>query len=229
RPPGTGGGDHRGPAAERGAPRHPRLRRAARVTGGRAARRAADGRARRSARLRRGAPCPAHDPVQDRAAHELSGRVEGSRPATAEDVPRIAELAELARHELTPMKGGTLWAAREAIAPPFERTYAALLDRDDALVVVGTVDDTVVGFGVAPLEQLRTGDTLGVITDLFVEPDARAVGVGEAMAESLVAFCAAQHCVGIDALALPGHRAAKNFFEESGFTARALVMHRPFD
>ena len=32
-------------------------------------------------------------------------------------------------------------------------------------------------------------------------------------------------CVGIDALVLPGHRAAKNFFEESGFTARALVMH----
>jgi hypothetical protein len=47
------------------------------------------------------------------------------------------------------------------------------------------------------------------------------------MAEALVAFCTARGCVGIDALALPGHRAAKNFFEESGFTARALVMHRP--
>ena len=32
-------------------------------------------------------------------------------------------------------------------------------------------------------------------------------------------------CVGIDAFALPGHRAAKNFFEEQGFTARAIVMH----
>ncbi len=32
--------------------------------------------------------------------------------------------------------------------------------------------------------------------------------------------------MGVDTLALPGHRAAKNFFEESGFTARALVMHR---
>jgi GNAT superfamily N-acetyltransferase len=155
--------------------------------------------------------------------------VEGSRPATAEDVPRIAELAELARRELAPMKGGELWAVREAIAPPFEDAYTALLGRDDALVVVGTVDDTVVGFGVATLERLRTGDTLGSFTDLFVEPDARAVGVGEAMAEALVAFCAAHGCIGIDALALPGHRAAKNFFEESGFTARALVMHRPLD
>jgi GNAT superfamily N-acetyltransferase len=153
--------------------------------------------------------------------------VEGSRPATVEDVPRIAELAELARHELTPMKGGALWATREAIAAPFENAYSALLEREDALVVVGTVDDTVIGFGVVTLEQLRNGDTLGIVSDLFVEPDARAVGVGEAMAEALVAFCTEHGCVGIDALALPGHRAAKNFFEESGFTARALVMHRP--
>ena len=31
----------------------------------------------------------------------------------------------------------------------------------------------------------------------------------------------------VDAFALPGHRATKNFFEEEGFTARALIMHRP--
>jgi ribosomal protein S18 acetylase RimI-like enzyme len=155
--------------------------------------------------------------------------VEGSRPATAEDVARIAELAELLRRELEPMKGGTLWAAREAAPAPFEDAYGTLIGRDDALVVVGTVDDTVVGFGAVTLERLRTGDTLGVITDLFVELDARAVGVGEAMADALVAFCTQRRCTGIDALALPGHRTAKNFFEGSGFTARALVMHRPLD
>jgi len=155
--------------------------------------------------------------------------MEGSRPATAEDLPRIAELAELVRYELVPMKGGALWSAREAVAEPFEDTYGALIDHDDALVVVGTVDETVVGFGVVTLERLRTGETLGVISDLFVEPGARAVGVGEAMADDLVAFCAARGCTGIDALALPGHRTAKNFFEGSGFTARALVMHRALD
>ena len=155
--------------------------------------------------------------------------MEGSRPATLEDVARIAELAELLRRELEPMKGGALWAAREAAPAPFEDAYGALIGRDDALVVVGTVDDAVVGFGAVTLERLRTGDTLGLITDLFVEPAARAVGVGEAMADTLVAFCTDQGCIGIDALALPGHRTAKNFFEGSGFTARALVMHRPLD
>ena len=33
----------------------------------------------------------------------------------------------------------------------------------------------------------------------------------------------------VDAFALPGHRAAKNFFETAGFTARALVMHHEFE
>ena len=155
--------------------------------------------------------------------------MEGSRPATTEDLPRIAELAALARDELVPMKGGALWSAREAIAEPFEDAYAALIDRDDAFVVVGTVDEAVVGFGAVTLERLRTGETLGTIGDLFVEPDARAVGVGEAMADDLVAFCVARGCAGIDALALPGHRTTKNFFEGSGFTARALVMHRALD
>ncbi|HEV8207969.1 MAG TPA: GNAT family N-acetyltransferase [Acidimicrobiia bacterium] len=155
--------------------------------------------------------------------------MEGSRPAIAEDLPRIAELAELAREELVPMKGGALWSAREAIAEPFEDAYGALIDRDDALVVVGTVDEMIVGFGVVALERLRTGETLGVISDIFVEPGARAVGVGEAMADDLVAFCATRGCTGIDALALPGHRTTKNFFEGSGFTARALVMHRALD
>ena len=155
--------------------------------------------------------------------------MEGSRPATVEDLPRIAELAELARQELVPMKGGALWSAREAVAEPFEDAYGALVDRDDALVVVGTVDETVVGFGVLTLERLRTDETLGVISDLFVEPGAREVGVGEAMADDLVAFCATRGCTGIDALALPGHRTTKNFFEGFGFTARALVMHRALD
>jgi GNAT superfamily N-acetyltransferase len=155
--------------------------------------------------------------------------VEGSRPATAEDLPRIVELARLLRHELVSMKGGALWSNREALAEPLDAAYAQLLERDDSFVVVGTIDETVVGFGVVTLEQLRTGETLGVIADLFVEPDARAIGVGESMAEELVAFCAQGGCIGIDALALPGHRAAKNFFEESDFTARAIVMHRALD
>jgi GNAT superfamily N-acetyltransferase len=152
---------------------------------------------------------------------------DAARLATIEDLDRIVVLAHECHDELEPMRGGALWAVREARPEPYREQFATLIARDDACVVVGTIDDYVVGFGVIELERLRDGTTLGRVTELFVEPDARSVGIGEAIIVDLVAFCEACGCIGMDALALPGHRATKNFFEASGFTARALIMHRP--
>jgi GNAT superfamily N-acetyltransferase len=152
--------------------------------------------------------------------------VEGSRPAVGDDIERIVELAVAMRAELAPMKGGDLWLQRSAWPEPLDQAYRELLARDDALMVVGTIDDVPLGFGAVVVETMRSGARLGVITDLFVEEGAREVGIGEAVAERLITFCVERGCVGIDAVALPGHRAAKNFFEEQHFTARMLTMHR---
>ncbi|MCU1430075.1 MAG: acetyltransferase family protein [Actinomycetia bacterium] len=152
---------------------------------------------------------------------------DAARRATIEDLDRIVALEYECHSELEPMRGGALWAVREARPEPYREQFATLVDNDGACVVVGTIDDYVVGFGVVELEGLRDGTTLGRVTELFVEPDARSVGIGEAIMVELVAFCEACGCIGMDALALPGHRATKNFFEAGGFTARALVMHRP--
>ena len=64
-----------------------------------------------------------------------------------------------------------------------------------------------------------------MISELFVHPEGRGVGIGELMLADLVAFLTGRGCIGIDAMALPGHRAAKNFFEQQGFVARRIVMH----
>ena len=151
--------------------------------------------------------------------------MEGSRPAGEHDIVAIVELAVAMRAELAAIRGGELWVEREAWPEPLDESYRALLARDDALVVVGTIDDVVLGFGVVVVEQLRSGSHLGVVTDLFVDEGAREVGVGEGIIDDLIAFCSDRGCVGIDAIALPGHRATKNFFEEHHFTARALTMH----
>jgi GNAT superfamily N-acetyltransferase len=151
--------------------------------------------------------------------------VEASRAAGEHDIARIVELAVVMRAELSVMKGGAIWLQREAWPEPLEDSYRVLLERDDTLVVVGTIDDVVLGFGAALIEPLRSGDALGVLTDLFVEEPAREVGIGEAIIDDLIAFCGERGCVGIDGLALPGHRATKNFFEEHRFTARMLTMH----
>ena len=153
---------------------------------------------------------------------------EGVRPAAEADVPVILDLAAALRAELTPMRGGAIWSVREARPEPLEAGYKALLDRTDARLMMGTIDGTPVGFAVGEIETLQDGSLLGVVSELFVDPEARAIGVGEAMLGSLVEFFAAGGCVGVDAWALPGHRAAKNFFEESGFSARGIVMHHRF-
>jgi len=154
---------------------------------------------------------------------------EAVRAATPDDLPAIVALAEALQNELRPMRGGPIWAVREARQGPLAEAYGALITDPASCVVVGTLDGAVVGFGVASVEPLRDGRKLGVVAELFVDAEARAVGVGETMLGGLIAFCRREGCVGIDAFALPGHRAAKNFFEESGFTARAIVMHHALE
>ena len=152
--------------------------------------------------------------------------MEAARRATADDIPRLVVLWRAARDELgAQVRGGSLFVAREARAEPVEDSLAADVASDDAVVVAGTLDDVVVGLASGCVERLRDGRLLGVVRELFVEVDARGVAVGEAMMAELLAWFRSKGCVGVDALALPGARATKNFFEASGFSARLLVMH----
>jgi GNAT superfamily N-acetyltransferase len=163
--------------------------------------------------------------------------MEAARPATAVDLTRLAELRRMASEELRPMRGGELLLLREVPRPGGASLTEADLDDPERGLWVGTIDETIVGYSTGHLERLEaTMGTegarpvyLGVIDELFVEVDARAVGVGEAMMGEMLAWFSARGCIGVDALALPGHRSTKNFFEESGFTARLLVMHRQLE
>ena len=151
--------------------------------------------------------------------------MEAARLATAADLPRLAELARLAIEELRPQRGGEVWRRREARREPLEDDLRSCLEAPDARVLVGTLDDVAVAYAVARIEHLPDGTTHGVVDDIYVEPEARGVGLGETMMDDLVAWCTAHGCTGMDAMALPGDRNTKNFFETSGFTARKLVMY----
>lgn len=153
--------------------------------------------------------------------------MERARPAVAGDLPRLAELAAQARSELVAERGGPLWALREWHADP-AAAFGAALHAADRLLLAGCLDDVVVGYGLVHREPLRDGTALAVVTDLYVEPEARGVGVGEALMDEVMAWARAQGCRGVDALALPGMRETKNFFERFGLVARAIVVHRPF-
>lgn len=151
--------------------------------------------------------------------------MESARSACQDDVSVMAALAEQSTAEQIGDRGGAIWAQRETRAVPAQDSLLVALEDPEQAVVVGTLDDVVVGYGVVRLETLRDGHRLGVVSDLYVEPEARQVGVGEAMVDQLLDWCRERHCRGVDALALPGNRETKNFFESFGFTARALVVH----
>ena len=153
--------------------------------------------------------------------------IEAARPASSDDLPRIAELARAAIAELRSTKGGEVWARREARKEPIDDSLAAELANANAIVLVGAIDDAVIGYAVAVIEDLPDGSELARLTDVYVEPEARGVGVGELLLDAVVAWATERGCSGIDSLALPGNRETKNFFESFGLVARAIVVHRP--
>ena len=155
--------------------------------------------------------------------------MEGARTATSADAPALIALVRQATEELAPHRGGQVWRQHDAWPEPIDEAITARCGPTPpagTCAVVGTIDDTVIGYGLGRLDPLHDGTVLAVVTDLFVDPAARAVGVGEAMMDLLVAWATEHQAIGIDALALPGDRETKNFFETFGLTARALVVHR---
>jgi GNAT superfamily N-acetyltransferase len=149
-----------------------------------------------------------------------------SREATVADLPAIIELARLGLDEQREARGGSIWSVRETRAAPFELTLREAMTDPDHAVFVATVDGVVLGYASVRGEHLRSGDALGVIDDIHVDPEAREVGLGEVLMALIVPWCEARNCVGIDGLALPGNRLTKNFFESNGFKARLITVHR---
>ena len=149
-----------------------------------------------------------------------------ARPAGPADLEVVVALSHAATAELRPLRGGEIWSQWEARPEPIEPTLAAFLDDDTAALLVGTIDGVVVGYAAVAEHRLHDGRLVGDLTDLYVMPDGRGVGVGEAMMGHVTGWCGDHGCVGIDSIALPGDRATKNFFETFGLVARALRVHR---
>ena len=152
---------------------------------------------------------------------------EAARPATSSDIDTIVVLASALRAQMSAERGGPLWDAHDALPNATPELLTARLEANDLATLVGTLDGSVLAYGLAHIEPVGTSGILGVIDELFVLEPARAVGLGETLLGALVDWCTAAGIThGIDATALPGDRQAKNFFESAGFKARRLIMHK---
>jgi 8-oxo-dGTP diphosphatase len=147
--------------------------------------------------------------------------VESARPAGAGDLEHVQVLWAELRSEVGEQRGGLLLGATlsPAAAP------ALALTDPRRYVAVGLIDEVIVGFVTAHLGD-HAEPPVAVIDVLFVEPGAREIGVGEALTDEVLGWAVAHGCQGVDAPALPGNRRAKAFFEDNGFIARLLTMHR---
>ena len=137
-----------------------------------------------------------------------------SRFATPSDVHDLIRLYQLLDEEMTTLRPG--WSATEGLAQPIDAALASRV----ADCLVGLFDDAPVGFLVADLTP-----PVCKIEIIFTHQEARGVGVGEAMVGLLRSEAKRRGISSFDVSVLPGHRAAKNFFEGEGFKARLIVMH----
>jgi len=153
---------------------------------------------------------------------------ESYRPAGPDDVETLVRIAVDHAARIAGDRGADLLLRREmAYTEDQLRTrLAAAIDDPDALLLVGTYSGVVFGYVLAIFERLDDGEMLARVEQLVVEPDAREVGIGETIMNAVVDEARSRGCLGIDALALPGDRETKNFFESFGLKARQLVVHR---
>ena len=150
------------------------------------------------------------------------------REATGADGPRLCELADQLVASVVEQRGGAELMA-DALPGGTGRVGLVainqLLADDRARVVVGSLDRSVVGFATCRVDD-RRHPPVGRLGACYVEPDARGVGVGRLLLDATVGWLEERGCQGVDGMALPGDRGAKNFYEAAGFKARLLTMHR---
>ena len=139
---------------------------------------------------------------------------EGVRPAGPADAVRSQELFEAARREVERSRGGA------------ELLAADIPTGVEHLVLLGSLDEVPLGFAAGWVAE-RGGQRVGQLAGVYVEPAARGVGLGSALVEGMIDWFSRSNCDAVDAPALPGDRATKQLFEQSGLRARLLVLHRP--
>jgi GNAT superfamily N-acetyltransferase len=146
-----------------------------------------------------------------------------ARDATAADIDTIVTLASLVIDELRDERGGSLLLFHDLGSVGQANTYRDCLEDAASSVVVGLIDGSVVGFGLARVVR-SDHSQICMIDQLVVHPDARGIGVGAMILASVRRWGVEAGCQMIESQVLPGNRAAKNFFERVGMVTRKMQV-----
>jgi GNAT superfamily N-acetyltransferase len=151
--------------------------------------------------------------------------VEDVRVATIDDLPELVRILMDCVESTPSQRAGYLAGFPQRYTSAEERLQAACADPSKA-VFVGLLENHPVGVALLVTVDGMPGGLLARVEELFVEPEARELGIGEGLLDACVGWAREHQCAGIEVEALPGARSAKNLAERSGFTARLIVLHR---
>ncbi len=143
-----------------------------------------------------------------------------ARLAAADDAGELSRLEGLARAAIVDARGGP---QRLAELPIVDSAWAELVTTGDTIVAVGTFGDVVVGYCLVEIDEARC---VGRVEHLFVEEQARELGLGEALIDIVVETLRGRQTQAIEAVALPGDRETKNLFERFGIKARSITVYK---
>jgi len=149
-----------------------------------------------------------------------------ARLAVEADLPTLAALVTDGIAATAGQRGAELWRLEWAPRRPYDESVRERLTDPAAGTLVGCYDEHVLGALLLDRRQVADGPAIARITFVFVEPEARHIGIGEALIDAAAAWARAAGCTGLDGLALPGDRHVKNLYERSGMTARELTTFR---
>jgi GNAT superfamily N-acetyltransferase len=143
------------------------------------------------------------------------------RRATPADIDTgiLAELEREARDGLVDARGGRRWLEEH---PPIAPDWGDALER--RVVLVGEIDGHVVGYLV-----LDVDGPVATVDQVFVTPDARELGFGDALLEEATEQARTAGAAVLEGYALPGDRETKNLYERAGITARLITVSRRLD
>lgn len=137
-----------------------------------------------------------------------------------DDIAQVALLEAEGRAALDGQRGGERWLVEH---PEIGASWASRCDRPGADVVVAHIGPVVVGYLLADLGS----DHILRIDQVWITPEARENGFGDAMLAFAIDRARDHGAVAVEGQSLPGDRHTKNLYERAGIVARLITTYKP--